>query len=101
MAAATVYGTSVGSLCLVFCFASFSGAQTPSNEINFDFDTPPPNATATPFDYTVSGLTATFSSPGDPGVFSSVGQPSIFFTLTGNTVFDPGPALKAFQALDV
>ena len=39
---------------------------------------------------TVSGLSATFTSSGDPGGF--VVGPTFFATLTGNVLLDPGPA---------
>jgi hypothetical protein len=46
--------------------------------------------TSTPFSDTNNGLTATFSTSADPGGF--VITTSFFLTLTGNVLFDPGPA---------
>jgi len=54
---------------------------------NFDTDTV---GTGTTFTDSDSGVSATFSSTGDPGGFTV--QPTFFFTLTGNVLYDPGPA---------
>jgi hypothetical protein len=67
----------------VFSAAAAHGATV----FNFDNDSP---GTATGFTDTVNGLSATFSSNGDPGGF--VVYTSIFQTLTGNVLGDPGPA---------
>lgn len=45
---------------------------------------------ATGFTDTLSGLSATFTSSGDPGGF--VVGPTFFQSLTGNVLLDPGPA---------
>lgn len=63
---------------------------------NFDSD---PVGEATPFSDTNNGLTATFSSPADPGGFAIA--PSFFSTLTGNVLLDPGPAGAAVIPLDI
>lgn len=67
----------------VFSTAAAQGAVV----FNFDNDTP---GTATGFTDTANGLSATFSSNGDPGGF--VVYQSIFQTLTGNVLGDPGPS---------
>jgi len=54
---------------------------------NFDSDI---SGNFTPFTDTVSGLSATFSTSGDPGGFT-IG-PTFFQSLTGQVIFDPGPA---------
>ena len=56
--------------------------------ITFNFDTD--TGSFTPFTDTVDGLSATFTSPADPGGFA-VGS-SFFSTLTGGVLLDPGPA---------
>ena len=50
---------------------------------NFDSDV---LGTPTPFSHSNNGLTATFSSTGDPGGF--VVAPTFFLTLTGNVLLD-------------
>lgn len=55
--------------------------------------------TATRFTDTVNGLSATFSSPADPGGF--VIQPTIFQALNGNVLGDPGPAGANDIPLDI
>ena len=47
--------------------------------------------TATTFAYTQNGLTAIFSSPGDPGGFA-VGATFFAPPMGGNVLLDPGPA---------
>ena len=54
---------------------------------NFDSDAV---GKATAFTDTVGGLSATFTTSGDPGGF--VVGPTFFATLTGNVLLDPGPA---------
>jgi hypothetical protein len=54
----------------------------------------------TPLMVTNNGVTATFSSPADPGGFVT-GVPAPFVTLTGNTLFDPGPAGANDIPLDI
>jgi hypothetical protein len=63
---------------------------------NFDSDTV---GTATVFTDTVGGLSATFSSSGDPGGFGV--EPTFFSTLTGNALLDPGPAGANNLTLDI
>ena len=65
---------------------TFPAAATTAT-FNFDNDTA---GTLTPFSDTNNGITATFSSPSDPGAFG-IGVPATFKTLTGNTLFDAGP----------
>jgi len=68
--------------------------------IVFDFEDDPPG-TATPFSDTEGGITATFASPADPGGFSGFGAPGDFVNLSGNMVYDPGPAGASFIPLIV
>lgn len=63
---------------------------------NFDSDT---LGQATPFADTNNGLTATFSSPADPGGFQVT--TGFFSTLTGNILYDPGPAGASSIPLDI
>jgi hypothetical protein len=63
---------------LAGCFGAMAHAAT---IFNFDNDA---FGTVTPFTDTVNGLSATFSSPGNPGVFEV--QQSFFETLTGNVL---------------
>ncbi len=72
---------------LILASAFFSAAANASLVFNFDANSP---GTATGFTDTMGGLSATFSSPADPGGF--VIYPSFFQTLTGNVLGDPGPA---------
>jgi hypothetical protein len=55
--------------------------------------------TATQFTDTIGGLSATFSSPADPGGF--VVQPTIFQALNGNVLGDPGPVGANNIPLDI
>ncbi len=71
-------------------------AVNASTVFNFDSDNP---GTSTAFTDTVNGLSATFTSNGDPGGF--VVYPSIFETLTGNVLGDPGPAGNDGLTLDI
>jgi hypothetical protein len=64
-------------------------SQSLSADPTFDFETTLPG-TATPFTNTVSGLSATFSSSGDPGGFAVMA--TFFQALTGNVLINPGPA---------
>jgi hypothetical protein len=61
--------------------------SVPASATQFTFDTLTPG-TATTFDYTVDGVTATFSSPDGP-VF--ITGPSFFDSLTGQALFDNDP----------
>ena len=81
---------------IIFAACVIGGAANASTIFNFDADSP---GTATSFTDTVNGLSATFSSPGDPGGF--VIYPTIFDTLTGNVLGDPGPAGLDNLMLDV
>jgi hypothetical protein len=72
---------------LLFAACAIGAAANASTIFNFDGDS---LGTSTTFTDTVGGLSATFSSPGDPGGF--VIYPTIFDTLTGNVLGDPGPA---------
>jgi hypothetical protein len=72
---------------LLLAAVVINAAANASTVFNFDSDS---LGTATAFRDTVDGLSATFSSSGDPGGF--VVYPSIFATLTGNVLGDPGPA---------
>lgn len=71
---------------LILAPAVFTAAANASL-FNFDVNS---LGTATNFTDTVSGVSATFSSPADPGGF--VVYPTIFQTLGGNVLGDPGPA---------
>jgi len=63
---------------------------------NFDNDAV---GTSTGFTDTVNGISATFSSSGDPGGFAV--EQTIFQTLTGNVLGDPGPALQLGLTLNI
>ncbi len=64
---------------------------------NFDADTP---GTNTQFTDSSNGISATFSSPGDPGGFAV--EPSSFLeALTGNALGDPGSAGQNGIPLDI
>jgi hypothetical protein len=67
--------------------AAFCASANAATVFNFDSDG---LGTATGFTDTVNGLSAAFTSSGDPGGF--VVYQSIFETLTGNVLGDPGPA---------
>jgi len=71
------------------CFVLAALPALRAGVVLFDFDAAP-DGTSTTFSETVGGLTARFSSPGDPGGFM-IG-PTFFSTLTGNVLLDPGPA---------
>jgi hypothetical protein len=66
-----------------------SSALLRAAPINYNFDTDVIGK-ATSFTDTASGLGATFSSSSDPGGF--VVASTFLSTLTGNVLFDPGPA---------
>jgi hypothetical protein len=55
----------------------------------YNFETQAPG-TATPFSVADTGVTASFSSPADPGGFTIA--PTFFSTLPGQVLLDPGPA---------
>jgi len=58
-----------------------------------------PTGTATTFSDTVNGLTATFSSPSDPGSFATTTN---FFSFAGwQLLSDPGPAAASNIPLDI
>lgn len=69
--------------------AAVFGLTAHAAVIVFDFDTDS-FGTTTQFTDSVNGLSATFSSPDDPGGF--VVQPTMFQALAGNVLGDPGPA---------
>ncbi len=69
--------------------AAVLGLTAHASVIMFDFDADAID-TSTQFSDTAGGLSATFSSPGDPGGF--VVQPTMFQALNGNVLGDPGPA---------
>ena len=75
------------TLKLLFAACALGAGASASTVFNFDNDN---LGTATGFTDTVDGLSATFSSAGDPGGF--VVYSSFFDTLTGNVLGDPGPA---------
>ena len=70
-------------------FCPYCATRQASTVFNFDSDTPD---TQTSFTDTVGSLSATFSSPSDPGGFSV--QQSFFDTLTGNVLGSPGQAFQ-------
>ncbi len=74
-------------LRLLLAVVALAAAANASTVFNFDADN---LGTSTTFTDTVDGLSATFSSTGDPGGF--VVYQSFFETLTGNVLGDPGPA---------
>src|SRR5215471_13453032 len=57
-----------------------------------------PFGTATPFFETNNGITASFSSPADPGGFQTL---ATFFSFGPEVVIDPGPAGASFISLDI
>lgn len=69
---------------LLSCLSTVGNA---ASIFNFDADT---TGTGTPFTDTSNGVSATFSSPGDPGGFGITA--GFFSTLSGNVLIDPGPA---------
>lgn len=71
----------------IVLFICLSGAAKAASVFNFDGD---PIDRGTEFSDTSNGISATFSSPGDPGGFGV--QQSFFSNLTGNVLIDPGPA---------
>jgi hypothetical protein len=79
-------GTLRAALLLVFSLTAQAAIV-----FNFDNDTV---GTFTQFTDTTGGISATFSSPADPGGFS-VQQATIFQALTGNALGDPGPSGQA------
>lgn len=84
-------------LQLVFA-ACATGAAANASVVLFNFDGDS-LGTATSFTDTVNGLSATFSSNGDPGGFAVYS--SMFETLTGNVLGDPGPAGQDNLTLNV
>jgi len=67
--------------------SDFSSAVNAASVFNFDGD---PIDRGTEFSDTSNGISAMFTSPGDPGGFGV--QQSFFSGLTGNVLIDPGPA---------
>jgi len=82
----------LGSLLL----GSLSVAGNAASIFNFDADSVDQG---TPFTDTSNGLSATFSSPGDPGGFGITA--SFFSALAGNVLIDPGPAGLDHLALNI
>lgn len=74
---------------LLFVCAAFCVDARAATVFNFDGDNV---GTYTPFTDTVNGLSATFSSPADPGGFVIYANNGFFDTLTGNVLGNPGPA---------
>ena len=71
----------------VVLLSGCSGAANAASIFDFDGD---PIGLGTGFSDTSNGISATFTSPGDPGGFGV--QQSLFSGLTGNVLIDPGPA---------
>lgn len=69
-------------------------------DVVFDFENVPVG-TATSFSDTVNGLSATFTSSGDPGGFHVLNSGTLFSTLTGNVLGDPGPAGLSHLTLSI
>ena len=90
------FSAAVTPLSRVLLLTALAVTAQATTIFNFDADTP---GTTTSFTNTVGGLSATFSSPADPGGFEI--QPTIFQTLTGNVLGDPGPGLANNIALTV
>lgn len=88
------YALAAAAVAGVVVFTNPATATTAT--FNFDSDIV---GTATPFTDSSNGISATFSSPADPGGFA-VG-PTFFLTLTGNVLLDPGPAGAASIPLDI
>lgn len=70
--------------------ASGAADMARATTATYDFEAQTPFTTFTPFSITDNGVTATFSSPVDPGGFGVV--TAFFATLTGNVLVSPGPA---------
>ncbi len=74
-----------------------------SSTVTFDFDAGSPTLMVrqnTPFDQTVSGVTAHFSSPSDPAAFSIQNHDTTLFTLSqfsGNYLYDNTPFKAALH----
>jgi hypothetical protein len=79
--------TAAARLSQLLLLAAFALTAHAATILNFDTDA---IGTTTQFTDTVNGLSATFSSPADPGGFEI--EPSIFQALTGNVLGDPGTA---------
>ena len=75
--------------CSRWCWPPWGWSPPPCADSLFDFNLVP-TGTSTPFADTQTGLTATFTSPADPGGF--VVGTAFFATLTGNVLLSPGPA---------
>lgn len=89
----------LASLALTGAALAPSPAHAQTATFNFDSDTV---GTTTAFTDTSSGISATFTSPGNPAGFIVVGAPPGFFTsLSGNVLTDPGPFKTNNIPLDV
>lgn len=80
---ATLIPVMIGAL-----FVSISQAATIGT---FDFDNDAPFSTTTPFTDTSNGISATFTSPSDPGAFAVL--PSSFQALSGNALTGTAPGV--------
>jgi hypothetical protein len=81
------FGPGATKCAACLALAGFALTAHAANVFTFDADT---LGTSTQFTDTVGGISATFSSPSDPGGFQI--QPTIFQALNGNVLGDPGPA---------
>jgi hypothetical protein len=86
------------SILRITAVALMSIVSTSAAPIIFNFDGDA-LGTDTTFTDTVSGLSATFSSPADPGGFRVT--MAFFTTLTGNVLLDPGSAAAHNLALTI
>ncbi|MBS1857036.1 MAG: PEP-CTERM sorting domain-containing protein [Acidobacteria bacterium] len=75
------------SILRTFALMAVATGTASAGTILFTFDTDS-TSTATTFTDTASGLSATFSSPADPGGFTIF--PSFFASLTGNILLQDG-----------
>lgn len=84
------------ALGVLACMGALSTASASTAVFDFEGDA---LFKSTAFTDTVGGLSATFSSTGDPGGFQVAA--SFFKTLTGKVLLDPGPAGKDTIALSI
>jgi len=71
-------------VCLVLSRGAFAGPM-------FLFDFEADLGLPTPLTDISNGISATFSSPGDPGAFFVLPTSTLFLTLTGNALFQASP----------
>jgi hypothetical protein len=81
---------------LMLSLVSPLSAHATNGVFNFDTDTLNKSTTFTDSN---NGISATFSSPADPGGFTVAS--TFFQSLTGNVLLDPGPATQSNIALTV